>query len=592
MANQGFVTYPGIVAYESFSITDVSGISPAVGVMEVYPQFGLPSLFGDLVLTYEDHTITFKDCTIDAASFQRNSGGQIVSVRFLDERWKWKYGWISGRYNIRLPNNDIDPVHEATPQELATWCFEAMGVTNFQVTSLPNDARPNIDWDYANPAQELARLCDDLGCRIVPQRSTGQWQIVITGEGATLPDQYPWQDAGDGIDPKELPDYIKIIPAPIRYQVTLELEPIGKETDLSWKPLRQLSYAPDPQGVNNGYGFGDDYQQMSGISNQRFLLPDGSRISPQELALQSVFRCWRVADEPATQPHSTNVQGESTIAIPGFGFATRRQLVLSDQLVQLWTDERGGEHPLPAFVFGSFYGEYAEENGNYPPGTRIDGQGELYGESEEESASFSLTVDPEDTDRSILSTSKPMVYATRVNEISSHHFAQLYLTCTVQVRDPHTWQPVRYEYLKQLGTGTNPDFCLQVIKNDIQPWYLSRYTSSGAWIRTTNNADEVQRQCRYYADALAKTLETVRSLTRTYIGLYSIDLDGAIEQVSYRISKSGSDTIVSRGTEHDFDIPSYGERRQRDGRRSISEKVKLMQENLERKYRLRGTSHR
>ena len=105
-----------------------------------------------------------------------------------------------------------------------------------------------------------------------------------------------------------------------------------------------------------------------------------------------------------------------------------------------------------------------------------------------------------------------MVYATRVNEISSHHFAQLYLTCTVQVRDPHTWQPVRYEYLKQLGTGTNPDFCLQVIKNDIQPWYLSRYTSSGAWIRTTNNADEVQRQCRYYADALAKTLETVRSL--------------------------------------------------------------------------------
>ena len=71
-----------------------------------------------------------------------------------------------------------------------------------------------------------------------------------------------------------------------------------------------------------------------------------------------------------------------------------------------------------------------------------------------------------------------------------------------------------------MGTGTNPDFCLQVIKNDIQPWYLSRYTSSGAWIRTTNNAEEVQRQCQYYADALAKTLETVRSLTRTYIGLY------------------------------------------------------------------------
>ena len=77
--------------------------------------------------------------------------------------------------------------------------------------------------------------------------------------------------------------------------------------------------------------------------------------------------------------------------------------------------------------------------------------------------------------------------------------------------------------------------------------------------------------------------------TRTYLGLFPIDMDGAIQQVSYRIGKQGADTIASKGTEHDFDIPQYAERRQRDGRKNQEERMKLLKEISERKLALRGT---
>lgn len=585
MPLQGLVTYPGIQAVEDFQITDTSGISPSVAIMTVYPQFGLPAAQGDIVLTYGGSRIVFANMIVDAASFQRNSGGQIVSVRFLDERWRWSFGEISGRYNIRLPNNVVDPDHEKSPRELADLCFDAIGVANYDTSALPDDARPDVDWDHANPAQELAKICDDLGCRIVPQRSTGQWTIVVTGEGADLPDDLPCQDAGNGIDPKETPDFIKIVTAPKKFQVALRLAPIGKDLDMSWRPISDLSFAPEPGVTESAFGFGREFDQMSNCSPQRIFQPDGTKISPQELALQSVFRAWRVFD-----PQADSGSGPPLMI---FGYSNspvgRKQLILSDELVQVWTDDRGAEHHRPAYIFGSYYGELAESV-NYPAGTRIDYQGQVYKVDPEERASFSLSLDPADTDRSIVTTSKPMVFETAdANGRACYTWATLFLTCAVQVRDADTWQAVRHEYLKQVGTGTDESFCLEVIKDDIQPWYITTYNADGSPRSLSHNQDEVDLQCRYYADALAKTFEIIQSSTRTYIGLFGIDLDGAIEQVSYRISKSGADTIASRGTEHDFDIPNYEERRQREGRRDIQKQIRFVQDKQSRLEKQRGT---
>jgi hypothetical protein len=577
--NYGQVFYPGVGAYESFTITDIAGCSPAIGVLKMYPQAGLPAEDGDLTIQYDDtvngtQIIVFKNCHIDATSYERNSGGQIVSVRLFDERWAWAFGEITGRYNIRLPNNWVNPNHEKTPQQLATMCFQAMGVQNFDVSALPNNARPDVDWDHDNPAQCLDKLVNDLGCRVVPIRSTGQWKICVTGVGNTLPEYYPYNDAGDGIDPVEVPDYIKVVTAPWQYQVSLQLRAVGRDTDYSWQLLSALSYCPIKNGnpkatFSNSYGFGIERNLMTTCSATRVRLADGTAISPQELAIQTVFRCWRVYNLPVRGAASSD-----SIFINKYGHPVDlSQLILSNQLAQTYVDAYGEEHARPAFMWGSFWGAKVDgKQGftNYPPGTRIDYQGQQYLQSEEERTSFSLSLDPIDTWKSIITTSKQIVYDNGAGLFSEplNGNGNLFLCCAVQVRDLDTWQPHRFEYLQQIGAGTNTAFCMEVIKEEIQPYAIENYDKFGNYLSSKDNQDEVTQQCQYFANAVQQTFALVQTQTRTYLGAYPIDMDGAINQVTYRISPAGTDTVVSRGTEHDYDIPSYDERRQRIARTS------------------------
>ncbi len=604
--NYGQFFYPGIEAYDSVNFTDVSGIAPTVIVVDVYPQEGIPDRTGDVVLTYNSERIVIPNCVLDAASISYNSGGQMVSVRLLDERWRWKDGQITGKYNFRLPNNFVDPRHEKTPRELAAILFEAMGVTNYNASVLPADARTEVDWICANPAEELAKLCDQFGCRIVPQRSTGTWWVRVTGEGAFLPDDFPYMDGGDGIDPKEIPDFIQIVTAPVNYQVALKLQAIGKDLDLSWVPVADLTYRPvNSYSIVNGvrvddpgFGFGTESEQMGHISNVRTRLGDGTGISPRELALQTVFRAWRISTEAGEHGGSdeqSGVDGDPAVWIDGYDdYVTRKQIILSDKLVQAWTDDRGGVHNRPSFIWGEFE-SHVTENVNTKKGTRIDYQGVVYRQSPEEPASFSVALDPIDTDRSIITTSRQLRFSTQyakppsVESLTVFDAAKIFYTSAIQIRDPETWQPIMYYRSRQIGSGTDMTNVMTIVKNDIQPWFINLYNNDGTFLSNTNNSDEVNKQCDYFLDAIGKTLETIGTSQRTYIGLYAIDMDGAIQQVSYRMGSGGYDTIVSRGTEHNYEVPDYEARRQRDGRRNIAEKLKLDKEISARRVALMGT---
>lgn len=609
MAFQGVVTYPGIISWESFDFSDISGIQPSCGTIVVYPQDDPPAANGDLVITYGDNEIVIKKCHIDSASYTRDQSGKIVTCRIIDERWRWAFMTISGRYNIMLPNGYIDPAHEKNPQQLAELCFKSMLVDDYDVSILPTNARIEIDWVEANAAESLASLCDTLGCRIVPQRSTGTWFIRKVGEGEDLPDDIPILTGGDGIDPKEAPDYLEIVTAEIQYQVAVRLEPVARDMDLSWKTLDKVSYRTSN---TMPYGF-YDWDNQTGISRFRQRQADGTKISPQEMAQRSVWRCFRVAqpvkgivipghewtdEEKETPPLSPSGSPIGGID-PAFdeNNVARKQLILSDQLVQTWTDDRGEQHRRMGFIFGSFYGDHAE-NGNYPIGTRIDYQGNVHRESPEEPASFSLSLDPIDTDRSILTTSKPMFRLPEMGSTDPVKPPFLFFMGTVQVRDVKTWQPKRYSRKKPVNKDVDEDeldanFKLSIVKNDIQPYYITTYNldseDTNGDPQTIDNLDDVNTQCDYYLDETIKTYETIVQATRTYIGLWPIDMDGKISQVSYTISKSGADTTASSNTEHDFDIPTYTDRRQRDGRRNSAEKLKLAIEITERRAKMKGT---
>lgn len=602
---QGVFAYPGIDTngWANFTWTELSGISPSVGLLTIYTAYSTPDLDGDIVLTYGDQTITIKNAHIDRVDYKAGSGGQEATVRFLDERWKWAYYEITGRYNFRLPNNFPDPQHEKTPQELAILLFKAMKVKDYDVSVLPNDARPDCDWDHSNPAQELARLCDDLGCKIVPQRTTGKWAIVVTGEGAQLPDGgIPYNDYGQGIDPKETPDYLKVVSAPISYQVALALDWIGKDVDQSWQKLKDLSYCPDPKSPGFGWGFGADPDTQAGGTNPpseyRVRQVDGSEISPRELAVATVFRSFRIDDQPPNAANSQDKDGNNTFYLPGYAdYVTRKQLIPLNELVETYTDLYGEEHRRASLMFGEWWGEYGTEgNSNHLPGTRLDYQ-ETNSEKPEDRGTFSMSIDEIDTDKTIITTSKKMMFYNQLTSVwGAESFflpARMYLVCTVNVRDPVTWQPIRVEKLLQIGSGNDKSFCHTVIKNDVQPWFIQNYDNYGKPSGIVReNKDEVQRQLNYYLTSIAKTFETVASETKRYFALVPIDLDGAIAQATWIISNgdkgSGCDTIVSRGTEHNFDIPTYEQRLQRDFNKNVSGKIKFSLETIERKTKLLG----
>ena len=218
-----------------------------------------------------------------------------MSVRILDRRWKWQYGEISGRYNIREKEEEylIDPDTEKKPRQLATLLLAAMGEVGYSVDELPNDNRPQKHWVSANPANELYQLCDSLGCRVVLGLDN-RVRLRRVGSGASLPVLGIEISDSVGIDAQARPDSIKVVCGPTRYQARFFLEAVGKDVDGRIKFLDDLSYRPDDGwGAANVDGDFDDVR-------------DESRCAAQKLAILSVFKWYRI-EAPAVE-HSVSRQ--------------------------------------------------------------------------------------------------------------------------------------------------------------------------------------------------------------------------------------------------------------------------------------------
>jgi len=140
----------------------------------------------------------------------------------------------------------------------------------------------------------------------------------------------------------------------------------------------------------------------------------------------------------------------------------------------------------------------------------------------------------------------------------------------------------------QIGNGTNKEFAVTIIKDDIQPWVKTQNIFGGTM--SVTNLDEVIRQSQYYAESYARRYQTVRSQQKTFIGLYGIDMDGSINQITWSISAQGSSTIASQGTEHSFYTPDFDARRRQVANRGMAEQMQYFKYEQARKTALLGTS--
>jgi hypothetical protein len=569
---QGIATFPGIGQLVEASISMTHGISPSMAVLTIAPQTDFDTEVGTLTFTMDDTTIEFPDCKVDYSSLERNEHGEIWRLSMFDRRWRWRFGQISGTYNVwrddfslqRGENGTIDT--ERTPQQLAALCLEAMGESDYDVADLPDDPRPSVEWDYELPAEALATLCDQLACRVVLQLDN-RVAIRRVGVGATLNDGDSLEHSLT-VDPPERPDAIAVVCGNNRYQVDFQLEAVGLEegdpqSADTVRPLEQLSYKP-----SGGWSRAD--------------VPYFHQVDVQfrDLAQKSVFRYYRIK-VPLEVGGYDGPDGNRVTRL-------EQLLPIEDEQVVL-ADEDSQPANLPAALFGVWYPETGGVINSVlslsPPPEPVQSDG---GTSLSSVYQRPHTID---TARGLVIFDEPVYRNTHVCATGGpgHEVvigaAQLVLRAACSVRDPETLAPTRY--VRQRSTGGQFGTASRYLKHEeMVLTHTPTYSESYALDSVSTNATDVDRAADFYLDAAEQEYQTVVPQTARYPGLAPIELDGAIQRISFRVGGAGTMTTVARHNEQSRVNLPHKERRRIEGQRDVEHiKKKLSTRNLARAWK-------
>jgi hypothetical protein len=538
---QGLVSYPGLQTFTKAEYVLSQGISPGKCTIEL-PQELVDSLeaTGDLTITYADQSITLPNCLLDSAHIDQSEKGYIARVTILDRRWQWKFGYISGHYNLRMPGganadegfnssagsnqddsdrNKIRLGTEQAPRDLATLCLQAMGEQNYDVSALPNDPRPEVDWSWTNPAEALQTLCEGLGCRIVYWLEDDSVHIVSVGQGQPLPDNGLQTFISQGVNPPNTPSSLRLVGGPWIYQGFIPLTAVGIDTDGSVQPLNSLSYKP------KGGWAKESPETFSSFEDKPDILP---------LVEKSVYKMWRL-DTPIQVP-SNDVPDVNDI----------RQIKLYDRLIDTHFDPNDSTKPVPKKpeIWGSFDLKHAQTirtpestQGTYKNGITID-----------EARWLILTDD--------------RLYSVDANQ--NYVPANIQIKIAYSVRDD-TWEFYRFTQDMQLDSTL-----------DTQPRIIHRDEIFGKAVGSfkvdftlrdyTDNfdTDNLGQEANYYLKAAAQEYIEQDSFDVPYVGIVPIQVDGLIQQVTYTISSGPGGSTMTRAslaTEHNPYVLPWATRR-------------------------------
>lgn len=211
--------------------------------LRVLPQAAAINPTGDVA--FED--VILKECRVTSVPTERSQAGQTWTVQLHDRRWRWQYGYISGRYNPRVSGQASPDItgEEATAQDLATYLLEEMKLAGgYSLGDLPADQYPEVVWDYANPAQELQTLCDLFGLVVAYDPVRDRVELLTKGEGAQLNQTDKSEKHDVTVAPPNKPAKLLGVAEKDEHEFALELEAVGQDTDGQIKPLSLLSYTP------------------------------------------------------------------------------------------------------------------------------------------------------------------------------------------------------------------------------------------------------------------------------------------------------------------------------------------------------------
>ncbi len=524
MSIRQYATFPGVERVVSCSYTRTHGISPNVAVLTCAPQANFSAEGGTLRFLFGDAWLDIPDCKVDYFSLQRNAMGEVWQFQIFDRRWIWKFGVIEGQYNHRDPDgqikfeSDADKSWEKTPQELAEILLDDMGETEYDVSALDNDARPLINWDVIAPAEALARLCDELGCRVV-LTFANTVKIHKIGEGEDLPINELVLTNSLTINPPERPKTLTVAYGPTRYQADFLLEAVGinNDKDADGKLIGTLVTVG-----NLGYKPADTFWTQE----DPYYFPNVIDEEDRKLAKASVWRYYRIT------------RGDDLIAdiTPDASLKDAYIEFLNEQ-VETTDDADGNKVPRPPLCYGTWYENKSGRITNAPAEDAFFG---LYAKIP---WSFSF-----DVDNGLVIFSQPTYKYTADLSILK---ANLWLRTSCLLRFPNDRRYSRRLEHRQISQNETKERVLR--HEELYRTYIDAELQDDA---------ELKRQAGYYLTAAEREYEQEYPQSVTYVGMQQLDLDGAIQQVTYQCGPRGFTTAASRNTEDLDRTPSYKEKRQ------------------------------
>ncbi|MBL8825633.1 MAG: hypothetical protein JNM18_01520, partial [Planctomycetaceae bacterium] len=453
------------------------------------------------------------------------------------------YGAISGRYNLwRTPTSlaaarfnasnvsgrDLVAGTERTPRQLCALCLNAMGERDYDLRLVPDQLRPTVNWNYANPARALAQLAEQLGCRVV-LRTDDTVAIVQVGVGRDLPRDADVADVSMTFDPPELPAASVVVCGENLYQADLPLEAVGQDVDGSIRLLDELTYraAFDWQFV--------DLDFMNEVTDPQ----------SRDLARATVFRWYRVG---------TDLSNALPDELTALGVQRGHLLPLrSEQIETLMFS--GVESAKPAQVFGSWY----EPAQSISHENSVDSLQPVIAEDDSyaKSALYRKAFDF-DAARGIVMFREPVYRLVGDPTEQTIHPAQLRLRTSFTIRDPATGAVRRYERRRGQSGARRADTRF-VSLAEITPQWIVDYDPEYAISGVRHNLLDVHAAADESLNDLERQVFVARPESVGYVGLKRIDLDGAIQQVTWSVGLNGTTTRAARHTATDFLAPSLQE---------------------------------
>ena len=532
----GYATFPGISQIVRATYTLSHGITPGVATFEIAPQAGFVAQEGSVVFYFGNVRLTFPGCRLNEMSYRRNDQGLIWALQIFDRRWKWAYGEISGHYNLRNQDETLDMDTFKAPQELAILLLRAMGESSYNVGDLPNQTVPEIHWDFANPAQELADLCDSLGCRVVLQLDNSI-RLCRAGQGQELPTPPVVMDDSASLDLVERPDWIRWVGGPTQLQLTLKLEAVGLDTDDKVKEIDELSYKPAAGWNTQVPGRYSGVQDLNPPRPLGGVQRENPR-NPRTLAKNTVWRWYRIFEILGRVRWNELLGAEFNFRFEDIAqlLPLRAELLLTDTTVT-------PAKRLPAIVQGKFR-KFDTSARNTTLWAQFDRPFDL------------------DVERGIVKFADYVFQWEAIAGGNRPKAPELYLTCLCSIRHQTTRALHRASRGYRFGgrqSGTGP----QILRDEAQALTIRLvYDANGNISSVVKNETDIIPAADYALGIAALAYQTRSPRSISYAGLVPINPDGAIQQVSWSVAEGqGATTRASRMQEFSLVVPPYKERR-------------------------------